>query len=173
MYDLRNNITDKKAGVFYNAHIPKISSKAGMLEEMSEVAIDGVKYIVDGHAVKYDPTMEEKDIAKSLAEYYGYDVKINPRVVIPQGVQSADFTLNGVKYDLKSPIGEGRSVLYNMVNSKKKQAQNFIFNIDKCPLPYDEVEKQLSDIFRSDHTKFINTIIVMKNKKIIKIYTRK
>lgn len=76
------------------------------------------------------------------------------------------------KYDLKEPTGSGKNVLYNMVNKKKKQADNFIFDISKCPLDEDSIHMQIEGIYSSSHTSFVNDIIIIKDGKIKQIYNR-
>lgn len=47
-----------------------------------------------------------------------------------------------------------------------------IFDLDKTELTAEDAEKQIQDIFKSSHTKFINSIILTENGKVIKEYKR-
>lgn len=96
-----------------------------------------------------------------------------PQIMYLQGMQTPDYLINGEWFDLKSPTGSGKNVLYNMVNRKNKQSPNFIFDITECPLSEEELEKQIIGLYNSRHTRFIEKIILMKNGKILKIYDRK
>ena len=60
-----------------------------------------------------------------------------------------------------------------MLAKKKKQASNFIFDITDCPLSEEEIERQIGGLYASQHTKFVEKIVVVKDEKILKVYDRK
>ena len=96
-----------------------------------------------------------------------------PRVVYPQGVQTPDYMIEGVGYDLKTPVGNGKNTIYGAVKSKKKQANNFIICIDETELSLAEIERQVKGIYTSDHTRFVDTILLMENGSIVRAFKRK
>lgn len=59
-----------------------------------------------------------------------------------------------------------------MVSKKKRQANNFVIDITKCPLTVEEIRGQITDVYRSSHTKFIDKIILSKDGNILNIYKR-
>ena len=127
----------------------------------------------DGVKMVYRSTTEhEKEVATLISEKLGRNVEMVPRIVYPQGISTPDYIIEGKKYDLKEPTGSGKNVLYNMVNKKKKQADNFIFDISKCPLDEDSIHMQIEGIYSSSHTSFVNDIIIIKDGKIKQIYNR-
>lgn len=151
-----------------------VSKKAkGKIIERQEYIANGTAYKVDGKHVILHPTDQERAIAAVLSREYGKTVELVPQVMYPQGIQTPDYLINGERFDLKSPTGSGKNVLYNMVNKKNKQSPNFIFDITECPLSEEELEKQIIGLYNSRHTRFIEKIILMKNGKILKIYDRK
>ena len=91
----------------------------------------------------------------------------------PQGIQTPDYMINGERFDLKSPTGNGKNLLYGMLAKKKKQSPNFIFDVTECPLSEEDIEKQIYELYTSRHTKFVQKIVVIKNEKILKVYGRK
>ena len=148
----------------------KTKNEVTMLEEYT---VDGVTYKVDGKHVVLDNTEHEKEIANLLSESLGQSVSIVPRVVYPQGVATPDYIIDGEKYDLKEPTGTGKHVLYNMVHKKKSQANNFVFDITNCPLNYDAIKEQIEDVYSSSHTAFVDSIIVVKNGKVLEVFKKK
>lgn len=156
-----------------NASHTALDAKKVTVTDLTEYTINGVTYKVDGKHVIMDNTDHEKEIAKLVSKKLGKNVEMVPRVVFPQGVSTPDYIIDGEKYDLKDPTGSGKNVLYNMVNKKKKQADNFIFDVSKCPLDGNAVNEQVEGIYSSTHTSFVNDIIVIKDGKIKKIYSRK
>ena len=80
--------------------------------------------------------------------------------------------INGASWDLKTISTGGRNVLYNAVKKKKRQANNFIFDITDCPLNEEELKKQVGNLFRSTHLAFIDEVALYKNNLIIGVYRR-
>jgi uncharacterized protein with gpF-like domain len=146
--------------------------KKGKVIELNKYEFEGNTYEVDGKHVILDNTKHEKDIAQLLAKELGAEVQMVPRVVYPQGISTPDYIIDGRKYDLKEPTGSGKNVLYNMINKKKKQADNFVFDVSKCPLEFDQIEEQIKGIYSSSHTTFVNDIIVVKDEAVKKKYKR-
>ena len=144
----------------------------GKVESLNEYTVDGVVYKVDGKHIVLDNKLHEKEIANLMAEKLNKDVQLVPKIVYPQGISTPDYIIGGQKYDLKEPEGSGKNVLYNMINKKKRQAHNFIYDISKCPLDIDEINRQIEGIYSSTHTAFVEEIIVVKDGEIIKIHRR-
>lgn len=88
------------------------------------------------------------------------------------GIQTPDYLMDGVKFDLKSPTGRGKNLLSGMLAKKKKQSPNFIFDITGCPLSEEVIESQINGLYASQHTRFVEKIVVIKNETIFKVYDR-
>ncbi len=146
--------------------------KKGSVEEKMFYIVNGTTYAVDGTHVVLEPSEIERTIAVSLSEKYGKDVEIVPKVNYPMGIQTPDYLIDGERFDLKSPTGQGKELFYNMVSKKRKQALSFIFDITDCPLSDDEITRQIKGIYFSRHTRFIDKIVLMKNGEILKVYER-
>ena len=80
--------------------------------------------------------------------------------------------IDGSKYDLKTPIGNGKNTLYGMMKSKKRQANNFVICADKTELSTEELKRQIKAIYTSRNTTFVDTIVLIRNKQIVKVYRR-
>lgn len=141
--------------------------------DLHEYTVDGITYKVDGKHVVLDNTMHEREVAKVISEALGKQVNMVPRVVFPQGISTPDYIIENKKYDLKEPKGSGKNILYNMVHKKKSQANNFIFDISNCPLDFNAINEQIKGIYSSNHTAFIDEIIIIKDGKVEKQYKRK
>ena len=140
--------------------------------EMLSYTVDEINYVVDGKHVVLQPSEQERSIAEILSKRYGKTVELVPKIMYPQGIQTPDFLIDDVRFDLKSPIGRSKALLYNMVSKKKKQASNFIFDITDCPLSDKEIRQQIETIYFSRHTRFIDKIVIMRNGEINKAYER-
>lgn len=146
--------------------------KKGSITEKQSYIIDGVEYIVDGKHVKLKPSEKERAVATILSEQYGKAVELVPQVVTPQLIQTPDYIIDGERFDLKSPEGEGKDLFYNMVSKKRKQAPNFVFDVTDCPLSDKEIERQIKNLYFSKHTQFIDKIVLLRDGEILKVYSR-
>lgn len=144
----------------------------GTVIERQEYVVNDITHKVDGKHVVLRPTVQEKTIAGILSEKYGKKVEFVPQVMYPQGIQTPDYLIDGERFDLKSPTGSGKNVLYGMLAKKKKQSPNFIFDITNCPLSDSEIYEQINGIFNSNHTRFVECIVLFKNGDVIKVYRR-
>lgn len=158
----------------------QIAKKYGVINNNAKVSVlneyfvNGANYVVDGKKVLADYKEHERSVADLLCETLERDVYIVPRVLEPKGISTPDYLIDGRRYDLKEPIGNSKNTLYNMISKKKDQADNFVFDISKCPLEFEEINRQIEEsIYKSSHTKFVQSIIVVKDMKVIKIYNRK
>lgn len=112
------------------------------------------------------------NIAVLLSEKYGKKVELIPQVMYPQGIQTPDYLIDGERYDLKSPTGKGKNLLYGLIAKKYKQAHNFVIDITDCSLSMEELEKQAESLYKSQRTGFLETIVFLKNGKIVKVLSR-
>lgn len=133
----------------------------------------GNKYKVDGKNVVLKPTEREKEVANTLGKIYGGQVNLVPVVLNPQGIKTPDYIVNDEKFDLKEPVGGSKNTIYDLFKHKSKQANNFIIDIHKSKLNKTESIKQIEKIFYSKHRMWIDTIILIYNNKVLKIFKRK
>lgn len=150
----------------------RVKETKGVVTERQEYIVNGVTYKVDGKHVILHPTKQEREVANILSEKYGKIVEFVPQVMYPSGIQTPDYLIDGVKFDLKSPTGRGKNLLYGMLAKKKKQSPNFIFDITDCPLSEEEIKSQINGLYASQHTRFVEKIVVLKNGEILKVYDR-
>lgn len=158
--DITNEWTSKK-------------STKGIVIEKQEYTVNGITYTVDGKHVILCPTAQEKSIADVLSENYGKKVELVPQVMYPQGIQTPDYLIDNERFDLKSPIGSGKNLLYGIIAKKQKQSHNFIIDVTDCPLSMEQLEKQTEDLYNSPRVGFLNQIVFMKNGEVVKVFSRK
>lgn len=145
----------------------------GTVAERQEYTVNGTTYKVDGKHVILHPTKQEREVADALCERYGKNVEFVPQIVFPQGVQTPDYMIDGHRFDLKSPIGKGKNLLYGMIAKKKEQSHNFIIDITNCPLSMEELEGQADRLYGSWRVSFLEKLVFMKNGEIVKVLDRK
>lgn len=151
----------------------KSKGTRGTVIGLQEYITNGTVYNVDGNHVILRPTEQEREIAVVLSDKYGKNVKFVPQVVFPQGVKTPDYLIDGERFDLKSPIGSGKNLLYGMIAKKKEQSHNFIIEISNCPLNMEELYKQAEKLYGSWRVGFLEKLVFMKNGEIVKVLSRK
>lgn len=156
-----------------NEWLKNATPNSHKVSDLLEYEVDNVLYKVDGKHVVLDYNKNEKQIANLLKNTFGGKVEMVPRIVFPQGLSTPDYLWDGIPYDLKSPKGSGKEVLYGMLKKKKKQSNNFIFDVSNCPLDLKEIYQQIDGIYKSSHTKFVKNLIVIKDGEIKKVFQRK
>lgn len=136
------------------------------------IKIDGVTYFVDGKNVVQDHDQRERKIADMIFSELGGKIELMPRVNSPENVKCADYVINGLKWDLKSPTGSGKNTIKSNITSAKGQAYNVILNITDCPISLEDIEKYAIDAFRYHHNDFVQTVMIVNEKEILKVIER-
>ena len=88
----------------------KTQDNRGLVIEKPLYIINGKTYVVDGVHVILKPSERERKIAEILSSKYGKTVELVPQIVYPQGIKTPDYLIDGERFDLKSPTGEGKNL---------------------------------------------------------------
>ena len=166
--EIQSNMSDVTEEWFKNA-----TPNSHDVINLEEYTVGNNTYKVDGKSVLLDHDSHEKYIAKLLRSTLGGEIKLVPRVLNPQNVSTPDYIFRGESLDLKTINGSSKNVIYNALNKKRRQANNFILDITNCPHDMTEIIRQIENVYRSNHTRFVKNIIIVKDEKIVKIYERK
>ena len=127
---------------------------------------------MDGKQVILRPTEQEREVAAILSGKYGKNVQFVPQIMYPQSIQTPDYLIDGERFDLKSPTGKSKNLLYNLVSKKREQAPNFVFDVTDCPLANDEIRRQVRMLYFSRHVRFIEKIVLIRDGEILEVYGR-
>jgi len=90
----------------------------------------------------------------------GFDVELIPKSNI-KGVHTPDIKINGVKWEMKAPIGEGSSLMKNTIQKAVKQSPNIIIDLRKT-------KRHQPNCLRELQKQFTNSKSVKKLKIITK-----
>ena len=88
----------------------KTQDNKGLVIEKPLYIINGKTYVVDGVHVILKPSEKERKIAEILSSKYGKTVELVLQIVYPQGIKTPDYLIDGERFDLKSPTGEGKNL---------------------------------------------------------------
>ena len=110
--------------IITNSWIKIVQGKKGFIIERRSYIVNGTVYAVDGVHIILKPPKHEREIAEILSKKYGKIVELVPQIVYPQGIQTPDYLIDGERFDLKSPTGSGKHLIYDLIAKKRKQAGN-------------------------------------------------
>lgn len=141
--------------------------------ELQEYTPGGETYKVDGHNVVLDHDPHEKEIAELLEREVGGEIYLVPRVNNPQGVSTPDYLFHGRGYDLKT-LGEkaGPNTMFQRVKKAKRQSRNFIIDVSDTKLDRETIAQQISKIFWSENTRFVDEIVIINDGRIVQVAKR-
>ena len=92
----------------------------------------------------------------------GYDVELVPGSN-REGEHTPDIIIDNVKWEMKSPTGETRNTIKNIIQSALRQSVNVILDLRRIKRP---MEKCLRDIDREfTHNKKIKRLLVITKSK--------
>lgn len=141
--------------------------------ELQEYASGGATYKVDGHNVVLDHDAHEKEIAELLEREVGGEIYLVPRVNNPQGVPTPDYLFHGRGYDLKTLSEKaGPNTMFQRVKKAKRQSRNFIIDVSDTKLDRETIAQQISKIFWSENTRFVDEIVIINDGRIVQVVKR-
>lgn len=142
--------------------------------DMQSVTVDGITYKVDGHNVQLSYSPHEKEIAELLEREVGGEIFMVPKVNSPQGIRTPDYLFNGDACDLKTLEKKAAdNTIYNRVKKSHGQANTIIVDISKGQVSDGMLQSQTNKVFWSRETKFVRTLVVVKDGKIIHVFQRR
>ena len=100
----------------------------------------------------------------------GFDVELIPPVQV-RGVRSPDIIMDGVAWEMKSPIGVGKYTIEHAFRSALKQSSYIIFDIRRLKTPEDKSIHEITRRF-NDFKKVKRELIISKAAGLIDLGTR-
>lgn len=152
--------------------LSKVDPDKAKVSEMNFWEHNGQKYQVDGKHVVLDYSQKEKEVGEWLSKKFGVNVQHVPKVNFPLGVPTPDYLINGKRFDLKEISGHGKNVVDNNMRKSKKQANNFVIELERTDISAEEVLKQLNNIYRSGR-RDVDVVIVKRGKQLVDIVQKK
>ena len=156
-----------------NTVLTKVRKDYKLEEQQYFIDEKGNRYEIDNKNVKIKANAKERKVAELLGETYGGHVNLVPVVLNPKGIKTPDYMINGEKFDLKEIFGNGKNTLDTAINKKKKQSNNFVFDISNTAMSEEDAIKQIQKIYKSKNRMWVDEIVLIKDNKVLKVYKRK
>ena len=152
--------------------LSNVDPSKAKVTEMNFWEHNGQKYQVDGKHGVLDYSQKEKEVGEWLSKKFGVNVQHVPKVNFPLGVPTPDYLINGKRFDLKEISGHGKNVVDNNMRKSKKQANNFVIELERTDISAEEVLKQLNNIYRSGR-RDVDIVIVKRGEQLVDIVQKK
>ncbi len=91
----------------------------------------------------------------------GFDIELIPKSNV-KGLHTPDFIMNKIKWEMKSPKGEGNSVIKNTFQRAAKQSSNLIIDLRRVKRHQSKCLKEIEREF--NHSKRINNLLIITKK---------
>ena len=114
------------------------------------------------------PSKNEEYIAGILAFHYRTDVVF----IVPVNDfkrKSPDILMNGVTWEMKSPIGDSKYTIQEQFKRASKQAKNIVLDTQRTKLQYERIETSVKLEMSKRHS-IRKVILIDKSKKIVEFF---
>jgi hypothetical protein len=115
-------------------------------------------------SLKPSPSYYEVTAATLLADYFKADVEF----VMRSNQKTPDFLINGVKWELKSPTGDGKYNVQHQLKAAAKQSVNVVFDARRSKMHMTKIRNEVERHFA--YTKPIERLVLIgKNKAVVEL----
>ncbi len=114
--------------------------------------------------MKPKPRQYERDAAEVLAAYFNTSVEFLPRT----NSKTADFTIDGIVWELKSPTGTGKHNIDRQLKYAKHQSTNVIIDAGRSKMHSAKIRREV-EYQAKVNTTIKRLLFISKDKKVIEI----
>ncbi len=98
-------------------------------------------------------------------EYFKSDI-----IFLRQSTYSTpDIDVNGEKWEIKSPLGQGKKTIENNLRAARKQSRNLIVDFSRMKLHQTKAITNIRFYLKNTPDQFNKIVIITKSKRIIEI----
>lgn len=146
-----------------------------VINNAKQVVLDGITYHINGIGIKLDFSPFEEDMARLISAATGKTATMMPKFAGKNiNISSPDFVLDETeKWDVKELCGASKDAIRNAISKKKRQADHFVVDITNYQLGDDSALEQTELVFRAHNTSFVQTLVIVKDKEILRALIRR
>ena len=119
--------------------------------------------------VRTDPEDSPKDHEMSAAVLLAYHFKSDVIFLRPERKKTPDIDVRGVKWEIKSPKGDGRKTIDNNLRTARKQSHSIVIDLRRAKLHQKKAEARIRYYLVSGPHEIERLKIIAKHRKIIDI----
>ncbi len=98
---------------------------------------------------------------------YGYDIELL-KPSLTKFTKTGDFVMIGLIWEMKSPVGNGRSTMEHIFQKAARQADNIIIDLSRTRILDEQAIKNLQKVFNVSRS-VRNLWVVTKSRQIIRL----
>ena len=87
----------------------------------------------------------------------------------PESYSSPDLDVNGVRWELKSPLGNGKKTIDNNMRAARKQSDRVIVDFRRMKLHQTRALSRLNYYLKTGPHKFKAVTVITKDRKMLEI----
>ena len=114
------------------------------------------------------PRDHEMSAAILLAEHF----ECNVIFLRPGRQRTPDIEVNGVKWEIKSPVGSGKKTMENNLRAARKQSSYIVIDLRRTRLHYSRALSRINAYLKTENHTIKKVKIITKSKEIIDVYHR-
>jgi hypothetical protein len=104
----------------------------------------------------------------SAALILAYHFKTDVTFLRPEHARTPDVEVNGVKWEIKSPMGNGRRTIDNNFNEARRQSKNIVIDLRRIKMHQSKANARINFYLSTPHH-FKRVLVITKSKKVIVI----
>ncbi|MEI6054394.1 MAG: hypothetical protein WCQ49_03475 [Candidatus Saccharibacteria bacterium] len=124
------------------------------------------KVIVETDIINRPKDHEMKAALIVANEYFKFDVIF----LRPEAYKTPDLKAKGIKWELKSPIGNGKKTIENNMRAARKQSEYLVLDFSRIKLHQTKAISNINYYLKnSSSNQFKRVVVITKDRKILEI----
>lgn len=109
-----------------------------------------------------------KDHELSAAIILAFYFQSNIIFLRPAYARTPDIDVNGTKWEIKSPMGDGKRTIDNNFNEARGQSKNIVIDLRRIKMHESKAKARINFYLSTPH-QFKRVLVIKKNKEVIVI----
>lgn len=111
------------------------------------------------------PKEHELSAAILIANYFKSDIVF----LRPSCQRTPDLNIKGTKWELKSPLGDGKNTIKNNLHNARKQSTNIILDLRRIKMNQAKALSNINYYFSSHRSQIRRLLVITKSEEILEI----
>lgn len=104
----------------------------------------------------------------SAAIILAYHFKSDVVFLRPKYARTPDVDIRGIKWEIKSPMGNGKRTIDNNFNEARGQSKNIVIDLRRIKMHQSKANARINHYLSTPHH-FAQVLVITKSKKVIVI----
>jgi hypothetical protein len=127
----------------------------------------GVKYRVSVETdFRNRPKEHELSAAILIANYFKADIVF----LRPSCQRTPDLSIKGIRWELKSPLGDGKNTIKNNLHTARKQSTNVIIDLRRTKMHQAKAISNIHYYFMNHRSRIRHLIIITKSEEVLELF---